>query len=63
MGLKKSLLSGVVAFVVATLAVRAVGGKGTKIGLLTGGSVAVSTWLSSGTDGAEIEFEDEVPAE
>ncbi|UPV73136.1 hypothetical protein M0R89_11315 [Halorussus limi] len=62
MGLKKSLLSGIVAFVVATLAVRAVGGDGTKVGLLTGGSVALGTLLSGGSDDTEIEFE-EVPAE
>lgn len=62
MGLKKSLLSGIVAFVVATLVVRAVGGDGTKLGLLTGGSVAVATLLSGGSDDAEIEFE-EVSAE
>lgn len=63
MGFNKPLLSGVVAFVVATLAVRAVGGKGTKIGLLAGGAVAVSTWLSGrGTD-SEIELEDELVAE
>ncbi|WP_135851794.1 hypothetical protein [Halorussus salinus] len=63
MGLKKSLLSGIVAFVLATLVVRAGGGNGTKFGLLTGGSVAVTTWLSGRDDGTEIEFEDEVAAE
>jgi hypothetical protein len=63
MGLKKSLLSGIVAFAVATLAVRAVGGDGTKIGLLTGGSVALASLLSGGSEDAEIEFEDEIPAE
>lgn len=65
MGLKKSLLSGLVAFVVASAAARTVGGKrlGTRIGLLTGGSVAVSTWLSGRKRGSKIEFEDDVAAE
>jgi hypothetical protein len=62
MGFKKSLLRGIVAFVVATLAIRAVGGNGTKIGLLTGGSVTIATLLSGESDDAEIEVE-EVPAE
>jgi hypothetical protein len=62
MGLKKSLLSGIVVFALATLVVRAGGGKGTKFGLLTGGSVAVMSWLSGRDDGTEIEFEDEVAA-
>ncbi|WP_435179847.1 hypothetical protein [Halorussus sp. AFM4] len=65
MGLKKSLLGGIVAFVVASTVVRKVGGErlGTRVGLLTGSSVAVSTWLS-GRDGAtEVEFADELDAE
>ncbi|UPV99199.1 hypothetical protein M0R88_11755 [Halorussus gelatinilyticus] len=63
MGLTKSLLRGIVAFVVAALVARAFGGNGTKIGLLTGGSVAVTTWLFGRDDSTEIEFEDEVVAE
>lgn len=63
MGFKKSLLRGIVAFVVATLFTRAVGGKGTRVGLLTGGSVAAITLLSGGSDDTEIEFEDEVSVE
>ena len=65
MGLKKSLLSGVVAFVVATLVARAVGGKrlGTKIGVLTGGSVALSTWMSGRKGDVTVEIEDEIAAE
>jgi hypothetical protein len=63
MRLKKSLSSGIVAFVVTTLAVRVVGGKGTKIGLLIGGSVAVASMLFGGSADAEVEFEDEVSVE
>ena len=62
MGLKKSLLRGIVAGIVATLLVRKVGGKGTKIGALAAGSVALTTWLS-GRSSTEIELEDEVAAE
>ena len=65
MGLKKSLVSGIVAFAVATLVVRAVGGKrvGTRVGLLTGSSVAFATMLSGRKRGTDVEFEDEVVAE
>ncbi|WP_135825426.1 hypothetical protein [Halorussus ruber] len=63
MGLKKSLLNGIVAFVVATLAARAVGGDGTKTGLMTGSSVAIASLLSGGSDSTEIEFEDDAAAE
>lgn len=61
MTLKKSLLKGLVAFAIVTLVARKVGAKrlATRIGLLTGGSVAVSTWLSAGDADTEIEFEDE----
>ncbi|WP_128477688.1 hypothetical protein [Halorussus pelagicus] len=63
MGLKKSLLSGIVAFVLTTLIARVGGGKGTKMGLLTGSAVALVTLLSGESDSTEIEFEDEIPAE
>ena len=65
MGLKKSLLSGIVAFVVATTVARMIGGKriGTRVGLLTASSVAVSTWLSGRKPATDVEFEDELEAE
>ncbi|WP_115862785.1 hypothetical protein [Halorussus litoreus] len=61
MALKKSLLKGLLAFAVATLVARKLSGDrlATRIGLLTGGSVAVSTWLSGDDVEADIEFEDE----
>lgn len=61
MALKKSLLKGLVAFAVVTLVVRKVGGErlATRVGLLTGGSVAVRSLLSAGDADTEIEFEDE----
>lgn len=61
MGLKQSVLKGLVAFAVATLVARKLGSErlATRIGLLTGGSVAVSSWLSADEVDAEIEFEDE----
>ncbi|WP_423744025.1 hypothetical protein V5735_13680 (plasmid) [Haladaptatus sp. SPP-AMP-3] len=64
MALKKSLLSGFVAFIVATAAARVVGGKelGTGSGILTGVSVALSTWVSSRRNVAETELEDETTA-
>ncbi|WP_132057512.1 hypothetical protein [Halorussus amylolyticus] len=64
MGFKKSLVSGIVAFVVATLAVRAVGGErfSTKIGVVTGLSVAVSTLLSGGEDDEAEQVAESVPA-
>ncbi|KZN25515.1 hypothetical protein A4G99_03280 [Haladaptatus sp. R4] len=64
MALKKSLLSGLVAFIVSTAAARVVGGKelGTRIGLLTGVSVALSTWVSSRQSGKETELADEATA-
>ncbi|WP_134670746.1 hypothetical protein [Halorussus marinus] len=64
MGLKKSLLSGLVAFAVATLAVRTLASSrsGTKIGLLAGGAVAVRTLLSGGDDDAVEELSIEDPA-
>ncbi|GKZ13063.1 hypothetical protein [Haladaptatus sp. T7] len=64
MALKKSLLSGFVAFIVATAAARVVGEKelGTRIGILTGVSVALSTWVSSRRSAAETELEDETTA-
>ncbi|MCO8252829.1 hypothetical protein NKF26_03300 [Haladaptatus sp. AB618] len=64
MALKKSLLSGLIAFIVATVAARLVGGKEleTRIGLLTGVSVALSTWVSSRQSGKETELADEATA-
>lgn len=61
MALKQSVLKGLVAFAVATLVARKLGSErlATRIGLLTGGSVAVSSWLSADVVDAEIEFEDE----
>ena len=61
MALTKSVLKGFVAFAAATLVARKLGSErlGTRIGLLTGASVAVSTWLSEDGVDAEIEFEDE----
>ncbi|NHN57905.1 MULTISPECIES: hypothetical protein [Halorussus] len=65
MGLKKSLLSGIVAFVVASIVARKVGGErlGTRVGLLTGSSVAVSTWLSGRGRATDVEFEDPIETE
>ena len=65
MGPKKSLLSGLVAFVAASAVARTVRGKrlGARIGLLIGGSVALSTWLSGRKRESEIEFEEELAAE
>ena len=61
MALKKSVLKGLLAFAVATLVVRKLGREGlaTKIGLLAGGSVVLSSWLSGDEVDTEIEFEDE----
>jgi len=61
MAFKKSLLKGLVAFAVVTLLARKVGIEdlATRLGLVTGGSVVVGSWLTSGDDDAEIEFEDE----
>jgi len=65
MGLKKSLLSGLVAFAVATLAVRAIGSarSGAKIGLLAGGAVAARGLLSGGDDAVEELSVEETAAE
>ncbi|USZ68960.1 hypothetical protein NGM10_04290 [Halorussus salilacus] len=65
MGLKKTLLSGIVAFVVATVVVRAVASErtGTKVGLLAGLAVAVRSAMSR-DDGEPVEIAtDEVAAE
>lgn len=61
MALKKSLLKGLVAFAVVTLLARKVGIEdlATRLGLVTGGSVVVGSWLTSGDSDTEIEFEDE----
>jgi hypothetical protein len=55
MGLKKSLLSGLVAFAVATLAVRAISSSrsGTTIGLLAAGAVVARALLSGSDDAVE----------
>jgi len=55
MGLKKSLPSGLVAFAVATLAVRAISSSrsGTTIGLLAAGAVVTRALLSGSDDAVE----------
>jgi len=65
MGLKKSLLSGLVAFAVATLAVRAVASSrgGAKIGLLAGVAVAARSLLSGDDDAVEELSVEETAAE
>lgn len=65
MGLKKSLLAGIVAFVVAAAVARAASGnrRGTRIGLLTGGAVALSTLVSGRGDDGDADLEDELAAE
>ncbi|NEU57434.1 hypothetical protein [Halorussus sp. MSC15.2] len=61
MALKKSLLKGLVVFAVVTLLVRKLGGErvATRVGVVTGGSIAVRSLLSAGGTDTEIEFEDE----
>lgn len=64
MALKRSLVRGFVAFVAATFVARAVGSErlGTRVGLLTGVAVAVSTWLSADRSGTTVELEAETNA-
>lgn len=59
MALKMSLLSGFVAFVVATAVASVAGGKRlcTRIGLLTGVAVALSASLSGRRSHTQVEFE------
>ncbi|MFC4449429.1 hypothetical protein [Halorussus aquaticus] len=61
MALKKSLLKGLVVFAVVTLLVRKLGGErfATRVGVVTGGSIAVRSLLSADDADTEIEFEDE----